>query len=80
MQLGIEIFLSERNVKCSRSERFAFREGTTRVQVKKERKPLPLITLSPCLPVNLSTRRQWQEAIQTSAPGLEPEARSLITR
>ena len=59
---GIVIFLSEGNVKRSRDrdphevrarECFTFREGPTRVQYERETKPLPLITLSPCLPVNL---------------------------
>jgi len=54
--------ISEGNVKRSRGrdphevrarERFTFPEGPTRVQVDKERKPLPLVSLSPCLPVNL---------------------------
>jgi hypothetical protein len=35
-------------------ERFAFPEGPARVHDKKERKPLPPISLSHCLPVNLS--------------------------
>ncbi len=65
MELGTEIFHSERNVKCSRSERFAFREGTTRVQVKKETKPLPLISLSPCHPVNLSSSHRGERSIET---------------
>ena len=63
VQSGTEIFLSEGNVKCSRDrdphevrarERFTFPEGPTRVQVEKEAGPLPPISLSPCLPVNLA--------------------------
>ena len=65
VQLEREISLSEGNVKCSRGgdphevrarERFTFPEGPTTVQFEKETKPLPLGSLSPCLPVNLAPR------------------------
>jgi len=65
MELGTEIFLSEVNVKCSRGrdphevrarERFTFAEGPRSRQVERERRPsLPLISLSPCLPVDLGS-------------------------
>ena len=63
LEPGSEISPSEGNVKASRGrdphevrarEVFTFPEGPTRVQVERERRPLPLISLSPCLPVNLS--------------------------
>ena len=80
MEPGTEISPSERNVKRPRPSREArglgrltFREGPTRLHVGKETKPLlPLISLSPCLPVNLASPNAQQQATCEALVSLSP--------